>query len=117
MAEAHDAYPLALFPLALAAAWSWSWLLWEVAVRAPWRARYAILDLLTDGQRWYGLDLVKRSGGRLSRGTVYVQLQWLEVAGLVASAPSGDEFGRRVYWATGRAPDIALEPAHERRRP
>jgi DNA-binding PadR family transcriptional regulator len=46
--------------------------------------REAILELLEDGPS-YGLDLVKRSDGRLRRGSVYAHLHRLEEAGEIRS--------------------------------
>lgn len=59
-----------------------------------------ILELLAMGGEWYGLDLVKAAGGRLSRGTVYVDLNQLEVRGLITSRISRWKIhgvDRRVY--------------------
>lgn len=42
-----------------------------------------ILELLDDGEWWYGLDLVKQSDGVLGRGTVYCHLSRLTDEGLV----------------------------------
>lgn len=71
-------------------------------IQAVLRSRGApvvILELLSDGREWYGLELVKASGGRLRRGTVYVHLGRLEEAGKVISRPTdvAHGFQRRVY--------------------
>lgn len=66
----------------------------------------AILSLLSSSSTaQYGLDLVRRSDGRLKRGTVYVALQRLEDDGCIASRreASADErigISRRVYCTT-----------------
>lgn len=54
----------------------------------------------------YGLDLVKRSGGDLKRGTIYVTLQRMEEKGFVESRPepvTDEQIGaqRRLYRITG----------------
>lgn len=43
-----------------------------------------VLALLQDGEK-YGLELIKASGGKLKRGTIYVTLGRLEERGLVKS--------------------------------
>ena len=53
-------------------------------------AELTILELLDEGGEWYGLDLVKRSNGRLQRGVVYVWLQRLEEQELVTSRVEDD---------------------------
>jgi DNA-binding PadR family transcriptional regulator len=57
-----------------------------------------ILGLLVGGGPAYGLELVKASRGRLTRGGIYVTLGRMEQKGLVRSAPA--EAGRRVYRVT-----------------
>jgi DNA-binding PadR family transcriptional regulator len=47
----------------------------------------------------YGLELVKASRGRLTRGGIYVTLGRMEAKGLVSSKAA--EGGRRLYRATG----------------
>lgn len=64
-----------------------------------------ILDLLTQRNELYGLQLVAASKGRLKRGTVYVTLGRMEDKGYVTSraedAPEGaGGLPRRVYEAT-----------------
>ena len=54
----------------------------------------------------YGLDLVKRSDGRLKRGTVYVTLQRMEEKGFITSRLEDEvdeRIGapRRLYKLTG----------------
>ena len=50
-----------------------------------------ILSLLDENGPMYGLDMIRHSGGRLRRGTVYVLLANLCDAGLVDSYPDGKE--------------------------
>lgn len=61
----------------------------------------AITTALASGPMM-GLDIVKASGGVVSRGTVYINLMRLEEDGVVTSEPVGD--GRRRYrlWFTPR---------------
>jgi len=64
-----------------------------------------ILELLTNSEM-YGLQLVKASGGRLKRGTVYVTLGRMEEKGYVESRPEARHVGaiglpRRLYRPTG----------------
>ncbi len=60
--------------------------------------------LLRDAGRAYGLELVKASGGRLKRGTVYVLLGRLADEGLVDSAQEIEEnrpgLPKRYFWLT-----------------
>ena len=65
---------------------------WQDRIRHKERC---ILDLLASGPM-YGLDMVKQSGGLLSRGTVYVLLGRMQDRGLIeATEPDSD--GRRRY--------------------
>ena len=57
-----------------------------------------ILNLLVVRGPSYGLELVKASRGKLTRGGIYVMLGRMEEKGFVTSA-SGDS-GRRVYRPT-----------------
>jgi DNA-binding PadR family transcriptional regulator len=57
-----------------------------------------ILGLLAARGPSYGLELVKASRGRLTRGGIYVTLGRMEEKGLVTSADG--EAGRRVYRPT-----------------
>lgn len=64
-----------------------------------------VLKLLGEGDA-YGLELVKRSEGKLKRGSVYVLLQRLDAKGFVRSSRkprSSDAEGsqRRIYSLTG----------------
>jgi DNA-binding PadR family transcriptional regulator len=64
------------------------------------------LDLLIGGGEMYGLELVRKSEGRLKRGTVYVMLGRMEDKGLVESRvedSTPDQVGipRRLYRPTG----------------
>jgi DNA-binding PadR family transcriptional regulator len=66
-----------------------------------------VLELLASSHESYGLDLVRRSGGRLKRGAVYVTLGRMEEEGLVASrsepvTPSYIGVQRRLYRLTDR---------------
>jgi len=67
-----------------------------------------ILDILLDQPttEMYGLEIVRNSGKRLKRGTVYVTLSRLEDKGLIESReeePRSDMSGipRRLYKVTG----------------
>ena len=65
-----------------------------------------ILDLLVASkQELYGLQIVDRSGGRISRGSVYVLLGRMKERGLVASRVEQDAkvpgMPRQLYRATG----------------
>lgn len=57
-----------------------------------------ILALLASRGRSYGLELVKASRGKLTRGGIYVTLGRMEKKGLVSSAAG--EAGRRIYRPT-----------------
>ena len=65
-----------------------------------------ILRLLIGGSaEMYGLELVARSDGRLSRGSIYVLLDRLEERGLVSSrleerTPGRSGVARRLYRPT-----------------
>lgn len=64
-----------------------------------------ILRLLLAGGEMYGLELVRESGGRLKRGTVYVTLGRMADKGYVDSRPvaAGEEgaLPRRLFRALG----------------
>ena len=62
------------------------------------RSERLILSLLVSRGPSYGLELVKASRGKLTRGGIYVTLGRMEEKGLVAS--SAAEAGRRVYRPT-----------------
>jgi len=66
-------------------------------MRVP-QSEQVILSLLVERGPSYGLELVKASGGRLTRGGIYVTLGRMEEKGLVTSAPA--EGSRRVYRPT-----------------
>ena len=74
-----------------------------------------ILRLLMTRGEMYGLELVKESGGKLKRGTVYVTLGRMAEKGYVESeqVPRNDESGppKRVFRATGHGARVlaALE--------
>ncbi len=64
-----------------------------------------ILGLLIAGdQEMYGLEMVKKSDGKLKLGTIYVTLSRLEEKGFVTSRKEMDEntvVPRRLYKITG----------------
>lgn len=71
--------------------------------RSMRRQRKVLVEMMGDG-RWHrGLDLVKASGGRLSRGGIYVALLRLEDDGFVESKyddaphPVTGEIRRRLF--------------------
>ena len=72
-----------------------AWLAWTYGRNEA--AFQCVLDMLTESaEPMYGLDMVKQSGGRLQRGTIYVLLGRMQDHGLVeATEPDGD--GRRKY--------------------
>lgn len=79
-------YALATFAalcVVLAALLAWH----ELAYR---RARDLILSLLQPGLGCTGVDFVRRSNGKLGRGTVYVWLDRMEDEGLIESEPESD---------------------------
>ena len=64
-----------------------------------------VFDLL-GAKECYGLELVRNSGGKLKRGTVYVTLQRMEEKGLIESyvkekPPTESGIPRRLYRVTG----------------
>jgi len=70
-----------------------------------------ILKLLSESGETYGLDMVKQSGGRLKRGTIYVTLDRMEDKGLIESKLEqlkSDKGGptRRLYSITGHGARI-----------
>lgn len=64
-----------------------------------------ILELLIASGEAYGLEIVKRSGGKVARGSVYVLLDRMEDKGYVSSreadAPPTGGLPRRIYQPTG----------------
>ena len=66
---------------------------------------YLILDMLRAGADRYGLDMVKRSNGKLKRGTIYVTLYRMEEKGYVSSRrenrPKDPGLPLRIYRITG----------------
>ncbi len=65
-----------------------------------------ILELLDQHGMLRGLELVERSGGKISRGTVYPHLSQLIDGGYVeecldVSDPHADQLPRRLYRITG----------------
>lgn len=70
-----------------------------------------ILELLEGGEL-YGLEMVKKSGGKLGRGTVYVTLARMEdkqyVSGREVPSPI-DGMQPRRYYTLARPGKVALE--------
>lgn len=62
------------------------------------------LEMLSAGAAMYGLEMVKRSRGRLGRGTIYVVLDRLEEKGFISSTatpvPGQAGMPRRLYCIT-----------------
>jgi DNA-binding PadR family transcriptional regulator len=76
----------------------------------------AILGILLFHQELYGLDMVKRSGGLLKRGTIYITLGNLEARGLIQSRDGlwrGGEIPRRLYCITEAGREEALARVDE----
>jgi len=76
------------------------------AVRLTTKEHEILKLLIGHGAEMYGLEMVARSGGRLSRGSIYVLLDRLEERGLVASCleertPGTSGIARRLYRPTG----------------
>jgi DNA-binding PadR family transcriptional regulator len=63
-----------------------------------------IIELLSDGMWWYGLDLVKAGPPLLQRGTVYVWLSALEKVGYVEHKACSVRPRARMYRLTPKAP-------------
>jgi DNA-binding PadR family transcriptional regulator len=75
-------------------------------VRLTAKEREILELLIGHGAEMYGLEMVARSDGRLSRGSIYVLLDRLEERGLVNSrleerAPGTSGIARRLYRPTG----------------
>jgi DNA-binding PadR family transcriptional regulator len=75
-------------------------------VRLTAKEREILKLLIEQGAEMYGLEMVARSDGRLSRGSVYVLLDRLEERGLVSSrleerVPGTSGIARRLYRPTG----------------
>ena len=77
----------------------------QTPVRLTPKEREILKLLIGQGAEMYGLEMVARPGGRLSRGSVYVLLDRLEERGLVSSRledrRSGSGIARRLYRPTG----------------
>ncbi len=78
----------------------------QAPVRLTAKEREILTLLIEQGGEMYGLQMVARSRGRLSRGSVYVLLDRLEERGLVSSrledrAPGVSGIARRLYLPTG----------------
>lgn len=74
-----------------------------------------VLELLADGEQ-YGLGIVRQSGGRLKRGTVYTTLNRMQQKGLVSSRSEDKPahvpgIPRRLFRAT--AYGLRVLQAHE----
>jgi DNA-binding PadR family transcriptional regulator len=54
------------------------------------QTRITILELLEEHGSSYGLELIRYSGGRLKRGTIYIALGQLEERGLLRSTMRKD---------------------------
>jgi DNA-binding PadR family transcriptional regulator len=72
----------------------------------PSPLEYEVISLLIPRGEMYGLQLVKDSGGKLKRGTVYVTLGRMVDKGLVedrveGSVPEYIGIPRRLYKVTG----------------
>ena len=68
------------------------------------KAEAAVLSLLVNEQEMYGLEMVKKSGGRLKLGTIYVTLNRLEEKGFAVSRKEIEPtlaVPRRLYRITG----------------
>jgi DNA-binding PadR family transcriptional regulator len=75
-------------------------------VRLTAKEREILKLLIGHGVEMYGLEMVARSGGSLSRGSIYVLLDRLEERGLVSSrledrTPGSSGIARRLYLPTG----------------
>lgn len=66
----------------------------------PTKTEMLILGLLAGGEK-YGLQLVKDSGGKLKRGTIYVLLDRLEDKGFITSKTPEPGSARRLYTIHG----------------
>lgn len=86
-----------------------AFLFWLVVLvpRSMARERAVILAILFDGGLWYGLELIRVSGGAVQRGSVYGRLHELQDDGLVGSAEEPESatrergyIPRRRYWIT-----------------
>jgi DNA-binding PadR family transcriptional regulator len=64
---------------------------------------FIILSLLDQHGEMYGLEMVRKSDGKLARGTVYVYLQRMDDKGYVTSRQSQDHVAgtpKRLFSAT-----------------
>ena len=69
------------------------------------RNEAAILKLLIDEREMYGLEMVKKSGGALKLGTIYVTLSRMEEKGFATSRREDEPtlvVPRRLYKITAR---------------
>ena len=72
------------------------------------------LRLLQDGGEMYGLEIIRKSGGHLKRGSIYVLLDRMEDGGLVKSKmqdvpPAAQGPPRRVYRITAQGANALSE--------
>ena len=82
-----------------------------VAIEFPCSKEALVLQLLSESPDLYGLQLVEKSKGRLSRGTVYVTLMRMEEKEYIVSrkADPGAEVSARLYRITQHGRQ-AMEP-------
>ena len=71
----------------------------------------ALIFEMLGANECYGLELVRNSGGKLKRGTVYVTLQRMEDKGLIESfvkekPPTESGIPRRMYRVTGHGAQV-----------
>lgn len=68
-----------------------------------------ILSLLREDRELYGSDMVKKSGGKLKLGTIYITLGQLEEKGLITSRRELEPqlmAPRRLYMITGTGTSV-----------
>lgn len=73
--------------------------MFQTAIEPDHAAEQTIIDLMSaePGAWWRATDLLRTSGGRLARGTIFVHLMRLEERGIVQSARVKDK-----TWGNGR---------------
>jgi len=79
------------------------------------KAEAAVLSLLINEQEMYGLEMVRKSGGRLKLGTIYVTLNRLEEKGFALSRKETEPtlvVPRRLYRITGTGAHV-VRALHE----
>lgn len=72
-----------------------------------------ILEILRDHGEKFGLEMIVLSGGRLSRGIVYVRLAAMEEAGLVEGRP--EEHAPSVAFPCADCGEVELIPRRKYR--